>query len=365
LCASLARAPSVRRGVLLAAVSVFCFYCHVVPFAFLALGCLLLALGPVREMALRLAPLVPAGLCGLLWVARSPAGRATLTAAGGGGQGPEPQYQAAIIAWRDLPNWLTDTLYGPDGVERLRYLAWLFALALVLGLGHAIASRLRETPSRQFLRLLPLAPLALAGYFVLPTGYDWIWPIAQRFPLLALLFLVPVLPRPPRLALPLLASALLALTYVEDVRFATAFAAFDAEEVGELDRALAAIPPGKRVMGLIFDRGSRYVKFSPFIHAVAYYQARRGGAVMFTFADFPHSPFRFREADRPPRVRPRWEWLPQLVRSADLAWYEYLLVRSGTPPCAVDDQSQAHRNRSGRCQLRERAGLWSVWQLTQ
>ena len=37
----------------------------------------------------------------------------------------------------------------------------------------------------------------------------------------------------------------------------------------------------------------------------ALYQAKKGGAVMFTFADFPQSPFRFREDNRPPRVPPR------------------------------------------------------------
>jgi hypothetical protein len=49
---------------------------------------------------------------------------------------------------------------------------------------------------------------------------------------------------------------------------------------------------------------------------------------MFTFADFPQSPFRFREDNRPPRVPPRWEWTPERVRPAqDLAWYDYVLVR--------------------------------------
>jgi hypothetical protein len=103
------------------------------------------------------------------------------------------------------------------------------------------------------------------------------------------------------------------------------------------------------VMGLIYSRGSQYVKFSPFIHFVAYYQARSGGAVMFTFADFPQSPFRFRDDNRPERVPPRWEWLPQRVRSADIRWYDYVLVRGGADPCR------------GTCEQRFRQGLWSVW----
>lgn len=367
LCVEQRVAPTRGRAVLLALVAVFCFFSHVVPFAFLALGAVLIALGrSLRDGLLRVVPLVPAGLCALIWLARSPAGRATLTAAHGGGAGPAPQYQPAALAWRDLPNWLTDVLYGPEGLRELRWYAWVLAIAFfagcvcfayrrVRGLRGPRAGDAPSPPSAAMLcwRLAPLAPLAVLLYFVMPVGYDWIWPIAQRFPLLALLLAIPVLPRPPLPVNIVLALALLALSWSQLTRTARAFAAFDHEEVSELDRALAALPPAKRVMGLIFSRGSRYVKFSPFIHSVAYYQARKGGAVMFTFADFPQSPFRFREDDRPPRVKPRWEWLPQLVRASDLGWYDYLLVRAGAPPCA-----------GGRCELRLRAGMWSVWQVS-
>src|SRR5262249_6033121 len=108
-----------------------------------------------------------------------------------------------------------------------------------------------------------------------------------------------------------------------------AFAQFDREEVGDFDQALAAIPREQRVVGLIFDRYSRYVAFAPFIHYVAYYQARKGGAVMFTFADFPQSPFTFLEQNRPPHVPPRWEWTPERVRPRELGFYDYALVRGG------------------------------------
>ena len=51
---------------------------------------------------------------------------------------------------------------------------------------------------------------------------------------------------------------------------------------------------------------------------------------MFSFADFPQSPFRYREDARPPRVPPRWEWQPERVRPArDLAFFDYALVRGG------------------------------------
>ncbi|HEX5661153.1 MAG TPA: hypothetical protein VFX59_28375, partial [Polyangiales bacterium] len=51
---------------------------------------------------------------------------------------------------------------------------------------------------------------------------------------------------------------------------------------------------------------------------------------MFTFAEFPQSPFRFRPDSRPPEVPPRWEWTPERVDpDRDLPWYRYVLVRGG------------------------------------
>jgi hypothetical protein len=95
------------------------------------------------------------------------------------------------------------------------------------------------------------------------------------------------------------------------------------------------------------------VRFSPFIHYAAYYQVRRGGAVMFTFADFPHSPFGFRDENRPPRVPPRWEWQPERVNPArDLGWYDYVLVRGR--PGIIDRQRRYY-------QPVQRSARWSVW----
>jgi hypothetical protein len=107
------------------------------------------------------------------------------------------------------------------------------------------------------------------------------------------------------------------------------------------------------VAALVFDRGSRQVKFAPFIHSAAWVQAENGGAVMFTFADFPQSPFVFREDRRPPRVGPRWEWMPERVDPGrDLTWYDYVLVRGG--PGRIAQASQPFE-RVWQSQH------WSVW----
>ncbi|HEX4353209.1 MAG TPA: hypothetical protein VHZ95_09850, partial [Polyangiales bacterium] len=344
------RETPTRAGAIgLCLVALALFFSHVVPFALFALGCGLIALDrSIRVVLIRLAPLAPAGFATLLWLARSRAGQATVTAAIGGTSGPRPLYEPAAFALRDLPNWLTDVFQGDD--DRTILLYWSIALALTFSIGAvAFALRRRHRVTNLAVRLIPLAPLALLLYFISPSSYDWIWPIAQRFPLLALLFLIPVLPAPPLMAARGLATALLVLTFAQERVVAHAFDQFDRTEVADFDEALAAIPPAKRVVGLIYDRYSRAVKFAPFIHYVAYYQARKGGAVMFTFADFPQSPFRFRENDRPPRVPPRWEWTPQRVRANDLAWYEYVLVRAGAAPCGKD------------CKPIYRGALWSVW----
>jgi hypothetical protein len=355
------RAPSAWRALGLAALTLVAFYTHVVPFGLLALGIGLLSLGrDARALPLRLAPLVPAAFAAVLWLGRSPAGQATMTAASGDGP-RRVELTPPAIALEQLPRWLVDVLAG-DGDRDVLY-GWLAVVVLTfaLALGERVrtwvtrASSPERAPDalarsvRWRLWLLPASCAAL--YFALPTGYDWIWPIAPRFPLLCALSLLVVLPEV-RTGKPLLLAAAFVLSAASFHHVGNAFAKFEREEVADFDTALEHIPYGQRVVGLIFARGSRHVAFSPFIHFVAYYQARKGGAVMFSFADFPQSPFRFREDNRPPRVPPRWEWKPERVRPSELGFYDYALVR-GAP-------SALARHGSGFVE-RYRGQRWSVF----
>ena len=179
-------------------------------------------------------------------------------------------------------------------------------------------------------RLGLLCPLAALGYFVAPTSYDWIWPINARFALIAALFVPLVLPRVRGVAYGVVVASVAAAGLVDTAAVGRAFVEFERHEVGALDATVHEIPMGARVAALVFDRGSRYVRFSPFLHAASWVQLERGGAVMFTFDDFPQSPVRFRATNRPPRVPPRWEWTPERVDpDRDLGWYDYVLVRGG------------------------------------
>ncbi|MGF1466002.1 MAG: hypothetical protein ACFCGT_07695 [Sandaracinaceae bacterium] len=338
-------------AVLLGAVALVCFATHVVPFALLGLGAALIGLGDTwsswERTAARWSPLVPSAIAVLLWVANAPAGRSTLSAASGGGDRGAAVFVPPARAWAEIPGWLTEVLQTPRDSAYLA--AFLFLLVLAATSGARGSTRRRDPGGvRSQPRIAWLSALCVLLYFVTPASYDWIWPIHARFPLLALLFGIVALPRAQGVLGAVVLAGAVGLSVASTAEVRRAFVAIETEELGDLDGAIQAIPEGSKVAGLIFDRTSAHVKFSPFIHSVAWVQARRGGAVMFTFADFPQSPFVFREDNRPPRVGPRWEWLPDRVDPVDdLAWYDYLLVR-------VRPGASARRV--------ERAAVWSaVW----
>ena len=338
------------RAAGLGALTLICFYTHVVPFGLLLLACFAVGLSrDWRAMVRYAVPFVPALVATGVWMLTSPAGQSTLQAASlEEGERAAPVYAPFSHSLAELPSWMLDVLPG-DADDQL-FVVWLIlaGAAVLWGrpLDHGLARDLRAR-----LVIVPLA--ALFAYFVTPVSYDWIWPINARFPLLAAIFgltvLRPIGPRVTRGAL-LAATALLTLVCVETVSVAS----LDfAEETGELDEALGSIPRGSRVVGLMFDRQSAHVRFAPYIHAAAWAQAARGGAAMFTFADFPQSPIRFRDDDRPPPVPPRWEWEPQRVTVEQLGWYEFALMRGGP-------------GRLGRAPGVEpvfRGPVWSVWKL--
>lgn len=349
------RAPTRKRAWALAALTVITFYTHVVPFGLLGLGAAAVSVGDdIRHTLRRWLPLLPGGVAAIAWSLYSPAGRATRSAAGlaqADAADPLPKMTPWLQAWQQAPRWLTDVFHGHTDDRVL--VTWMVLLLGVLGAGVGRRITREDASGAQLIhRIAWLSPFAAACYFLLPDSYDWIWPIAPRFPLLACIFALLLLPRLPRRGEAAVAAAAAALTLVHVAAANEAFEGFQ-DEVGRLDAAIEQIPPGERVAGLIWARGSREVKFSPFIHSVAYYQARKGGAVMFTFADFPQSPFQFRPDHRPPPVPPRWEWQPEHVDPArDLAWYRYVLVRGG--PGRIAQQPD-------RYETIFRSRRWSVW----
>lgn len=323
----------VREALLLAGLALLTFYTHIVPFGFLTLGVVLVALGEsTRAMGLRLLPLVPAVVGMLGWARTSPAAKAVLGASELSSVGPQPEYHPVSRSIKDLSLWLFDVLPSEVDDQLLAVWALLLVALVAAGAGAAVND---DRPSEDDLlrgsllrRLALLGPLAFVAYFIAPSSYDWIWPINARFPLLGTMFLILALPTPRRgFAVPLFAAvSVVSLLFFREV--GTAFKRSEKEELADMEPAMRSIPMGQRVVGLVWDRDSRFVRWSPFIHAAAMYQSMRGGAVMFSFAEYPQSPFSFKPANRPPAVPRRWEWAPFFTRPVpDLAWYDYVITR--------------------------------------
>jgi hypothetical protein len=323
------------------ALAIVIFYTHVVPFGLFALGAVMLAIDQSWRASLsRLLTLLPAAIAAVVWAGSSPAGQSVLMAAGvTPATARGPQYQAWGEALRAAPDWLTDVLHSHSDDRRLVLWGVLVLCTLVVSVRsgqthpeHA-DDALRERLAR---RVALLCPIAVLAYFIAPASYDWIWPINARFPLLAALFAIVILPSSRSIAQAAIYAGVAAMSLVGFVDVLDAFRRFERREVLALGEAIESIPRGSKVAGLIYDRQSKIVKFSPFIHAAAWYQVERGGAVMFTFADFPQSPVVFKADNRPPRVPPRWEWLPQNVNlGRDLDWYDYVLVRGSSGRLAM------------------------------
>jgi hypothetical protein len=195
------------------------------------------------------------------------------------------------------------------------------------------SSRFGNLPSRRPATNAPELVLALsfAAYFFAPVAYKLVEPISHRFLPVALALLAvlgPVDLRRRHAAGWLAGIALLVLSVETGRVHLTEFERADSE-MGELDDALARTKPGRRLLGLIYDRGSEVVGLPVYLHAHQYYQARVGGLAAYSFAELPKSPIRYRPGAEPPAFPPRFEWTPETF-DADRygSFFDYLLVRT-------------------------------------
>lgn len=181
-------------------------------------------------------------------------------------------------------------------------------------------------------RMAGLAGLALGLFFLLPfdiRGYAYY--VNTRYAPLAAALVLAALPQVrAELRRPLLAAATACALLLAGV-LGRGFAAFS-REAAEWEALVAATAPRARVMGLVFDKGSRVVRHPVYLHSAAVLARARGGSTNFSFALTPHSPLRYR--GEPPPTFPS-EWQPQAFDyAAQGGAYDHFLVR-GLHPAQV------------------------------
>jgi hypothetical protein len=215
-----------------------------------------------------------------------------------------------------------------DGSDRWALLAVGLVAAVALLAGWVAGGPRTEGPVARW-RMPGLGLLALALYFLLPFDIrGYIYYLNTRYAHLAAALLVASVPvARPALRRPLLwASAACALVLA--LVLGRGFRAF-AREAAEWDALAQATPPRPRVMGLVFDAGSRVVRFPVFLHGAAVLARARGGITNFSFALTPHSPLRY--VDAPPPTFPS-EWRPhEFDYATQGAFYDTFLVRGVHP----------------------------------
>lgn len=338
--------PTVARGGALCVLALALFYSHVFPFGIFCIG--FVAMFPWAHPGKWLrsaAPVVPSALVLGWWSFFTEAGRLVKGAAVDNSADPRKPLDAAIA---DVPSWFTNVLRDTSDEQ------WVIALALVVVLcfGLSLGQRDPAKPTARGYVLLPLACVVL--YFALPEAHGYIWLIAQRFPILFAMLAIPILPFPHGLRGVFVTACALVVAVGSIVNTCRHFIRFEREEVGDIDGAIEAMAPNKRVCAFIYDRGSSIVNAQPFLHFGSYYQVQRGGVVMFTFAGYAHWPIDFLAGKYPPPGGParlRWEWTPELTPMQEIfPYYDYVLTRgNGFQPPA------------GTYHVKWRGERWMVW----
>jgi hypothetical protein len=338
------REPSLARGMVVAGYGAALFFAHIFAFGLFALAAIAFFpfAKPHRWTAVISAMVPSVGL--LCWWLRG-------SAAGAGATGSlKDSFQALPLAesLRQFPGWSFDIFRDDTDEKWFLILAALAIAGIVLSLGQ------RELGANTLRPFGVVVLVCFVSFFLLGDHLGEVWLFAQRFPVPALLCSVPFL-RIPRGSFELpFVGALCAVGGASTVNVCQHFIDFERLEVGALDEAIEQMDFGKRVCGLIFDKGATNMHHTPFLHAVSYYQAAKGGVSMFGYAHFLHWPFRFKPGKLPPPGTParlRWEWTPESTPITEIyPYYDYVLVRgSGFAP-----PQNTYR-------IKWRSDRWSVW----
>jgi hypothetical protein len=311
-------------AVLLAVIAALTFYAHVVPFGVLVMGLAILApWRSPRALARYALPLSPAGLLVAQWLLFTRAGDFVRNAVTSGAENKD--FWPFAQSFHEMYSIAFNTY--PDSADEM-----LFAYALLAG---AILTVLACAPRRRTFvstaRWL-LVPLACAVFYFRSEGTNgFLGHIRDRFALIAVFALIPAMRAPRGLCGALGTCAMVVIALMTAETWSWHLSRFQVE-CGDLDGALAHIPPSKHVAGLIFSSESHFFEENPFLHYGAYYFVDKGGSANFSFAGYPHWVYSYKPHRDPLGASPPvflWEWRPDRIEPREelAASYDYVLTR--------------------------------------
>ncbi len=209
--------------------------------------------------------------------------------------------------------------------------AGLAAFVAVAAVGFAFGKG--RAPSTRVLGALVVVLVAQMGmYFALPLNTNTATYVSARHALLIVLFALPLLPELQGRAAMAMRAACVVVAAIGLVAVGRHLACFD-REAHDFDGVLAAMKPERRVVPLVFARGSPCVspRTFPYLHFAAYYQAAEGGELSRSFAVVWNVPVRYRADYARYPIREEVEWAPSQLTPGDARHFDYALVRGGPP----------------------------------
>lgn len=335
-----ANAPTVRQGICVAAASVALFFCHVIVLGFASM----IALGYIvgahhrdwKAVALRALPYTTPLPVIAVWLFIVYSNEARVSS--------DP------VVFGPFLFRILELVKQPAGQDALSPFLCLLITGSVALLPWLMGSRLSRQPQRWLPFVLGAAVFVSAPHYVLSTAYFY-----QRLGV----FLVPLwllawdppaagVRRPDWLVMPLI----LVWMFLTTGRFA-AFA----RESESFDRVLAEMEPGRRVAAMVYDKSSPLFSLPVYLHFPAWYQAKRGGIVDFSFADFYSQMARY-QADAGPRINETVSWYPTAFDwdAHGGAKYDYFIIKANG-----DISNQVFKQKRGAVELVARSDWWWVY----
>jgi hypothetical protein len=329
--------PRRRRAVGLAVLAIALFFLHVDPFLLFvfAAGLMRLVMG-VRDVVhadgSRKSAIVTSALASaksLVWLAPA-LGVAAAWAFFGSLRGSVEQrnvrFQGVNELLRELPSWSHD-VWRSHVDEGCSVVVWLAFAVLIVQRGVGKQDRWKTAVAG--------APFAAAvlTYFALPYSVGAAVMLNVRIAVFVAMFAPLLIDRIDglRSAVPLAAVAIATLVLSGDAFYE--IRRVEAEDLGDVNRLLAHIRPGSRVLTLPFHLTSPRVHWAPWTFIGSYARARGGGVSAYSFSDLPHWPMHYRPEAAPPPKPMFWTFDACGYRNeTDGSYYDYVITRGTVDP---------------------------------